>query len=59
MTFTPFFRDHFVFFQHFFPCYTTDEQTSSWHFDFHVIVPYKEEADVFLNPKAVDSLNVL
>lgn len=42
-----------------FPCYTTDEQTLSMPFDFHVIVQYKGEANVCLNPKAVDSLHFL
>lgn len=39
------------------PCYTTDEQIFSTHFDFRVMVQYKGEANVFLNPKP--SLNFL
>lgn len=54
-----FFLKIVLFFPHFFPCYTTDKQTFSTHFDFHVIVQYKGEANVFLNPKPVDSLNFL
>lgn len=43
------------FFSRFFPFYTTDKQTFSTHFEFHVIVQYKGEANVFLNPKSVDN----
>lgn len=40
-----------------FSCYTTDAQTFPMHFDVHVIVQYKGEANVRLSPKPVDSIH--
>lgn len=38
-------------FPHFFPFYTTDQQTFSTHFDSHVIVQYKGEANCISESK--------
>lgn len=51
-------RVSFVY-PHFFSILYHWQQTFSMHFDFHVIVQYKGEANVCLNPKPVDSLHFL